>query len=147
MKINYVKFKYFSKAFDVFCFVYIAAVAYRNLKINGVLYGIYLRPIYIIPAWLMFGLAVAVQYLGQQIKDDNFVSGKEIRKDFVKALTGFSVNLNNAPLKMFLGYLWASIKTTFKNMLLFMLLLLPLGLIVAIVQAILTGNADFRADF
>lgn len=147
MSIDMRKFQYISRAFDVFCFIYLVSIFYRNLKINGVEYGAYFRPISAIPALAVFGVALAIQYFRQKSKEDQPVSSESVKKDLVAGMANFATDLMEKPLKVFGRYAWSSVKATFKNFFFFTLLLIPLGVIFAIIQVILTGSANFQASF
>lgn len=129
------------KGFNIFFFIYIAVVTYSTCFAYGVDFSIYLRPILIIPGWLIFLVAMILQYILQNLQNNEPLSIAEVKKDF----NAFIGHLSPShPLKLYGKYLWLSFKVVLLRTLLFIVLMIPVSLILSVIMSaieLFTGAA------
>ena len=137
-------FTIIEKILHIFITIYFLCVIYRKLRINGVDIGTYLMPISSIPFLLIFLVTLFIQYILQNLKTNTRITKEKIETDLIKTVaTTMTVN----PLEMFLKYLWNSIKTILKQIMISLLLIIPIMLVFSIIQLILTGKSDVTASY
>lgn len=139
-------FQFISKIVHWVMMIYIFCVIYRKLHVNGVDYGIYLQPIANIPFWPILFIALTVQYIIENLKDNTAITPKGIEKDFINVTANM---MNENPARIGMKYLWNSIKTTFKYMFLSILLIFPVMILLSVIQMIVAGSGSgtFSASY
>lgn len=125
-------------------FVYIASITYHNLKINGVNYGIYLRPIAALPPYPFIVIAFVTHYFLQKQEEKAIVTVSTVKSDFLQVSNKL---ISQNPIKTVQKYLWNSVKIIVKNAVIFFFLMIPIMMFFSVIQLILTGNGDITATY
>lgn len=130
------------KILQVLVFIYIFSISFKNLKMNNIDLGQYVKPIAAIPFYLVFAIDLISLYLIEKKEKKEKLNIGEV----ISQIGHTTENLaNQKASSAILAFLWRSFKNFFKQVLFCMLLLIPMMLVFAIIQAILTGRLDTTA--
>lgn len=120
------------KVFNIVFLIYIAAVTYGACSVYGVDLSLYLVPITFIPGWVFFLVALVLQYIVQNLKNNDPISFDEFKKDMSASLKNMQLS---HPLRLYFSYLWKSFKVVFWRILFFALLMIPLSLVLSVIMS------------
>ena len=123
---------------QVLIFIYIFSVTFQKLIINDFNVGQYLKPIASIPFLLVFAVDLAAIILIEKIS---------MRK-IISHIGQTAENIANQKISTIIfNYIWNGLKQIFKQVIYSMLIILPVMLIFAVIQGILTGNFNTKSTF
>jgi hypothetical protein len=106
--------------------------------------GMYFRFIASIPAIIVIAVIIGIHYILQNLEANSKISSVKVESDIMNSIGSLA---SRDPLKIFLGFLWKSVKICIKNSIIAFLLLIPIGGILSIIQLIFTGNGNMTLTY
>ncbi|GEM_PF-2957039 len=121
------------KIINILIFIYMASIAYQNIRINGVAYGGFLKPIAALSPYPLIFAAFLIQFFLQRQKMQTALTVNTVTLHTVDTLK----SMNQRPLRTLWIFVWRPILMVARNALFFFLLMIPLSAIIGLAYSLL----------